>query len=111
DETGAALGIFVLGRSPFPRARLAIEIPVPLRGVLADAILVEETHVKPDRRIERPVLIDAQPGQLVVKHSAVRPAEVTVTDAPVRDRSTDPLKELLDRRLTLRRVLFAIKIF
>ena len=49
-------------------SRLAIVEVIAFARAVADAVLVIKTDVEPDRRIERAVLIDAKPGQLVVKN-------------------------------------------
>jgi hypothetical protein len=69
DEARAALRIFVLGFGALGLAGLAVVKPVALAGVFADAVLVIQADVEPHRRIERAVLVQAQPGQLVVKIS------------------------------------------
>ena len=49
DEAGAALGIFVLRGGALGLARLAIEEVVALAAFAADAVLVIEADVEPDR--------------------------------------------------------------
>ena len=58
DEARAALRIFVLGAGAFSFVGLGIEKPVALGGVLADAVLVIEADVEPNRRVECAVLIN-----------------------------------------------------
>ena len=111
DEAGAALRIFVLGRSALGLAGLAVVIPVSAGGIFPDAVLMVETDIEPDRRIERAVLIHAEPGQFIAENFAVRLAEIAVLDSPIRDGAADPMNELLHGRLAFRGVLFAVKIF
>ena len=111
DEARAALRIFVLGRGALGDVGLAIEEPVALGAVLADAVLGEEADVEPDRRVEGAVLIHAEPGEFVVEDLAVLLAEVTVLDAPVRDGAGDAVDQLLDAGLALGGVLLAVKVF
>ena len=111
DEAGAALRILVLRRSAFSLARLAVVIPVPFGGVFADSILMVEADVEPDRRVERSILIDAQPGQLVAKNVAIRLAEVSIFGTPVGYGPADAVNELLHRCFALRGVLLTIIIF
>ena len=104
DEAGAALRIFVLGGGALDLARLAAVKPVALAGVFADAVLMKQPHVEPDRRVERAVLVQAQPGQFLVENLAVRLAEIAVRDAPIRNRPGNAMNELAHRGLALRRV-------
>jgi hypothetical protein len=69
DEAGAALGIDRIGRGAFDGGFLRVVIPVAEGGVVADAVLVVEADVEPDRGIEGAVLVQAQPGQFIVKIS------------------------------------------
>src|SRR2546429_467228 len=68
DEAGAALRIFVLGGGPFGFAGLAVVIPVAFGRSFADAVLMIKADVEPDRRVERAVLVNAEPGQLIAIH-------------------------------------------
>ena len=92
-------------------AGLAIVKPIASAGVVADAVLVIETDVEPDRRIERAVLVHAKPGQFVVKNFALGLGEITILDAPIGNRAADAVDELTHRGFALGRVLLAVKIF
>ena len=111
DEARAALRIFVLGLGALGLAGLAVEKPVALAGIFADAVFVIQTDIEPHRRIERAVLVHAQPGQFLVKNFAVRLAEIAVRNAPVRNRPRNAMDELAHGRFALGGVLFAVKIF
>src|SRR5262245_35929572 len=89
DEAGAALRVFVLSFGPFGSSGLGTVIPVTSRRIVTYTVLVIESHVEPHGRIERAILIEAKPRQLIVKNLALLLAEVTVADAPVRNRSAD----------------------
>ena len=59
-----------------------------------------KADVEPDRRVERAVLIHAEPGQFVVENfRRFRIGEITVRDAPVRDRARDAMDQLPHGRL------------
>ena len=102
DEAGAGLRILVLGGGAAGHLGLAVPEPIAPVAALADLVLVVQPHIEPNRRIEGPILVDAQPGQLVVEHLAVFLAEVPVGHTPVRDGPGHPMDELLDRFLPLR---------
>src|SRR5207249_4707555 len=65
----------------------------------------------PDGRIEGAILIDAEPGQLLVEHIAIVLAEITVLNPPVSNGATNTMNELANRRLPFGCVLLAVKIF
>ena len=111
NKAGAALGILVLCRSALRFALLRIVKPIALGGSFAHAVLMKETHVEPDGRVKGAVLIDAKPGELVIKHFTVRFAEVTVLHTPIGNRAADAMDELANGGLPLRSVLFTVKIF
>ena len=74
-------------------AGLLVPMPIALRPL--DAVLVIQTHVEPDGRIERPVLVQAQPRQLAVESLAVRLCgEVAVGRSPIGDRAADAVDQL-----------------
>src|SRR6266511_4460375 len=110
DKTGAALRVFILSRGALGLTRLAVVIPVAGRRVVADAVMVVETDIEPNRRVERPVLVEAEPGQLVIKDLAVGRVKVTIFCAPVGDGPADAVDQLAHRGLALSGVLLAIKI-
>ena len=99
---------WVFARSAWPVLRIAE--PVAAAGGIADVILVIEPDVEPDRRIECAVLIQAQPGQLIVKHFAVGLGEIAVLDPPIRDRPANAVNELPHGGFPLRRALLAVKV-
>ena len=103
-------GIFVLRLRPLRLAGLGIAEPVAAAGGVADVVLVIQPDVEPDRRVERAVLVQAQPGQLVVEHLAVGLGEIAVLDPPIRDRAANAVDELAHRGLPLRRALLAVEI-
>ena len=98
DETGAPLRVLILGRGAIGRSRFAIVKVVTLAGTVADAVLLIKTDVEPDRRIECAMLIEAKPGQFIVKKiRRLRIGEIAVEQSPVCDRSCDPMNQLSDR--------------
>src|SRR4030095_15900932 len=68
DETRASLRILVLRRGSVRFSGLTIVKISAGPGAFAHAILMIQADVEPDRRIERTVLVQAQPGQLIVKN-------------------------------------------
>ena len=51
-----------------------------------------QPNIEPDRRIKRAVLVQAQPGQLVIKSfGSFRICEVIVRDSTVGDRARDAM--------------------
>src|SRR5204863_173504 len=66
DEAGTPLRVLVLRYGSFCFASLTIVEIVAGPGAFADAILMIQADVKPDRRIEGTVLIQAEPGQVVL---------------------------------------------
>jgi hypothetical protein len=82
---GGALGL----------AGLAVEEVVAPAALAADAVLVVEADVEPDGRVEGAVLVDAEPGQVVVEDLGVLLGlEVAVLDAPIGDGAGDAVDEL-----------------
>ena len=71
---------------------------------------MEQADVEPDWRIERAVLVDAEPSQLFVEDFPVILAEIAVRHAPVGDRARHTMNELLDRCFAFERVLLAVEI-
>ena len=99
DEAGAALRILVLRRRALRPAEFAIVIIIPEPAVPADAVLMVQADVEPDRRIESAMLVHAKPGQLVVKcFRFVRIREISVGDTPIGDGPGDAMHELAHRR-------------
>ena len=50
--------------------------------------------IEPDRGIESAILVQAQPGELVVEDLTVFFAEISILDTPVGDGSTNTMNEL-----------------
>src|SRR5690606_38053087 len=68
-----------------------------LAARVADAVLVVQAHIEPDGTVEGAVLMQAEPGQLVVEALAVLArGEIILLDAPVRDGARDAMDELLE---------------
>ena len=64
----------------------------------ADAVLMMQTNVEPDRRIESTMLVQAKPGQLVVKSfRRLRVREISIGNTPIGDGSRDAMHELTHR--------------
>src|SRR5690348_5570475 len=78
--------------------------------MLADAVLMIQSDVEPDRRIERAVLVQTEPGQLVVENLAVGFAEITILYTPIRNGPGDAVDELAHGGFALGGVLLAIKV-
>ena len=100
DETGGGLWILVLRRRPLRLSCIAIEKVVPLPTPFPNPVLMIEPHVEPDRAVECAMLIQAEPGQIVVKD--LRRAifrKVTVSQPPIRDRSRHSMHQLTNRAL------------
>jgi hypothetical protein len=98
NKTGATLRIFVLRRCALRFSGFAIVKVIARARVLADPVLMIQPNVEPDRRIERAMLIEAKPGQLVIKNRRrIRIREITVGHPPIRDRSRDAVNELAHR--------------
>ena len=91
---------------------VSLGVPVPVAHRALDAVLVEQADVEPDRRIERDVLMNAQPRQVAVEVLAVfSRGEIAVLQAPIGDRAADAVDKLPHARLALRGAVFAVKIF
>ena len=84
---------------------------LPFGGVFADAVLMIEPDVEPDGRIERAVLVHAEPGQFFVENFAIFLGEIAVLDAPIGDGAADAMDQLANGRFALGGVLLAVKIF
>ena len=93
------------------RRAWACGIPAPVALRAGDAVLVKQADVEPHGRVERTVLMEAEPGQLAVEAFAVGGAgEVAVFEAPIGDRAGDAVDELLDAVLALGRADFAVEV-
>ncbi len=100
DEAGRGLGELVGTLRPGNRAGLLV--PPIIVGRAADPVDVEQANIEPDRRVERPVLIQAEGRQLVIEPFGVLGGgKVAVFLAPVGDRSRDAVDQLADRILAL----------
>src|SRR5262249_20089202 len=103
-------GILVGARGLDHRSRLLV--PAPVVGRADEAVAVEQTHVEPDRRVERTVLVQTERSELVVEPFGVfRCGEIPVSAPPVGNRPCDPVDELADARLSFRRVELAVEVF
>ncbi len=81
-------------------------------AALANPVLMEETAVEPDRRVERSILVDAQPGELVVERLGVLGGgEVSLLFTPIGNRAADPVDQLTDTGLALVGADLAVEIF
>ncbi len=60
-----------------------------------NAIDIQKTHIEPYGRIKCSVLIDAEPGQLVVENLGILvSSEVAVFSAPIGNRFSNPMYKL-----------------
>ena len=101
DKTGAALWIFVLGRGALGFAGLAVVKIISFARASSDAVLVIQTDIEPNWRVEGAVLIQAEPGQFIVKNlRCFRVREIAIGHAPIRDRLSDAMNQLAHRSLT-----------
>ena len=104
-----ACGIFVAALAG--HRRLLVRVPMEIVLAARDAIHVEQANVEPDRRIERPVLVNAQPCQFVVEHVGILlGGEVAILETAIGDGPADPVNELLDRILALAALDVAVEI-
>ena len=86
-------------------------VPVPVAHRALDAVLVEQPDVEPDRRVERGVLVQAEPGQVAVEVLGVgRRGEIAVLQAPVGDRAADAVDKLPHALLPFRGAVLAVEI-
>ena len=89
-----------MSRRPFGFPGLAIIKIIAGARVLPDAVLVIQTDVEPDRRIERAMLVQAKPGELVVKNfRCLRVRKISIGNSPIGNRSRHPMDQLPDRTL------------
>ena len=70
-----------------------------------------KANVKPDRRVECPVLVQAKPREFVVKNLTILFGEVPILDAPVGNRAGHAMDELANGSLPFGCALFPVKIF
>src|SRR5207245_4989707 len=79
-------------------ASLAIVKIIAGTRTLAHAVLMIQTNVEPDWRVKRAVLVQAKPGQFIVKNfRSFRIREVTICYSPIGDRPRDPMNQLSHR--------------
>src|SRR4029077_13321784 len=91
DEARAALRILILRSRAFRFTRLTIVKTISGTRAFADAVLMIQANVEPDWRIECAMLVQAQPGQLVIKSfGSFRICEITIRDSTVGDRARNP---------------------
>ena len=87
--------IFVLRGGALGLAGRAIVKIIAGARVSADAVLMIQADVEPDRRVKRAVLIQAKPGQFVVKNfRRLGIGKITVRHSPIRNRSRHAMNEL-----------------
>ena len=109
DEAGRPLRIFV--RVVGLIDQFGLRIPTPVAGRAFHPVLMEQADVEPDGRVERAVLMQAEPGQLAIEPLAVLVArEVAVLRAPIGDRAADAVNDLPDGVLAFRRAVLAVEI-
>ena len=109
NEAGRGLGIFVRVLRLAGRFRLAI--PVPVAHVALHAVLVEQSDVEPHGRVERGVLVQAEPSQLAIEVFAVfGRGEIAVFSSPVGDRAAHTVDQSPNALLTLGRAVLAVEV-
>jgi hypothetical protein len=68
-------------------AELTVVEVIPFTTALADAVLVMQPDIEPHWRVERAVLVQAEPRQVIVENlGAFRVRKIAVGDAAVGDR-------------------------
>ncbi len=78
----------------------------------ANTIDIEKSHIEPNGRIKRSILIHTQPGQLVVKNLGIFiRCEVTIPFAAVGDHLTNAVDKLFDRMLPQAGLDITIEVF
>jgi len=79
--------------------RLAIVKEIARTAIATGLVLVPETDIEPDGGIEGAVLVQGEPGELVVKGlGGRRVREVAIRAAPIGNGAGDAMNELADRR-------------
>ena len=92
DEAGAALRVLILRSCAFRFARLAIVKIIPRPRAFADAVLMIQSNVEPNWRIEGAVLVQAQPAQLIIKSfGSFRICEITIPNSAVGNGARDAM--------------------
>src|SRR5207247_10461090 len=88
-----------------------LRVPTVTSPLSFYSVLVVQTHVEPNRRVEGPKLLKTQPGEFVVESFAIRSRrEIPIPDSPLRDRSCDAMDMLTHAMLTFGRAVFPVKI-
>src|SRR5205085_11358890 len=94
-EPAAALLIFVLRLRPLVLFGLPVVEIISRSGVFADPVLMIQPHVKPDRAVKGAMLIQAKPGELVVKSlGGFRVGEITIRNSTIGNRARDAMDQL-----------------
>ena len=109
DEARAPLRIFVgvLRLQHF----LGGLIPVPVAGGALHPVLMEQADVEPDRGVEGPMLMDAQPGEIAVEvFPILGTGEIAIRHAPIGDRAGHAVDQLANGMLPFWSVDFAVEI-
>jgi hypothetical protein len=89
----------------------ALGIPAPVAPIPGDAVLVIQADVEPHRRVERPVLMEAEPRQLAVEPLGILVAgEVAVLLSPVGNRPRDAMDQLPHASFALGGAVLAIEV-
>ena len=110
DEAGRALRKLIRIFRLIDGLRDRVPMPIALRAL--HAVLMKKADVEPDRAVERPVLMQAEPGQLAVESFAIfGGGEIAVVQAPIGDRAAHAVNDLADAVLALGRVVLAVEIF
>ena len=96
--------------SRFDRAGFAI--PVIVAAGTFYAILMIQAHVEPDRRVERAVLMQAEPGEIAVEvFAVVGGLKVTIINAPVGNGAGHTVNYLLNTGFPLGSIRLTIEVF
>ena len=110
DKAGRRLGVFVLvvGGGDF----LRLGVPVEPAHAALHTVLMKQPDVEPDRRVERTILVHAQPSQLAIKMFRIlRTGKQAILAAPVGDRPCHAVNQITNRCFTLGGVGFPVEIF
>ena len=109
DEAGRALRIFVRIVRLGDLKLFSIPMPVAFRAT--DAVLMKETDVEPNRRIEGAMLVEAEPRQVAIEGLAIfRGGEVAIHEPPIGDRAGHAMDELANAVFTFWGAVLAIEI-
>jgi len=87
------------------------DVPVPIAHRPLHAILMEKPDVEPNRRVERSMLMQAEPRQVAVESLAVgRSGEIAVGQPPVGNRAAYAIDELPNPLFAFRCADLAVEI-